>query len=123
MHRIRHNRKRWRTKWPWTKWLPLKVDERFCRECGFAFHEGPLPPEVSHVNFGSVSAVLYPSGGFRRGELVVRIGRVRTGGKGLYLSEFIPLDELADVSAAIEAIGDEVRGVRAQRTPKGFVRG
>jgi hypothetical protein len=28
-HRIRHNRKRWRTKWPWQKWLPLKVDERF----------------------------------------------------------------------------------------------
>jgi hypothetical protein len=123
MHRIRHNRKRWRTKWPWSKWLPLKIDERFCRECGFAYHEGPLPAEVTHVTFGSVSAVVYPSGGFRRGDSVVRIGRVRSSGKGLYLSEFVPLEELADVSDAILAIRDEVRSVRAQRASKGFVRG
>ena len=37
MFRVRNNRKRWRLKWPWRLLFPLKVDERFCRECGMPY--------------------------------------------------------------------------------------
>jgi hypothetical protein len=44
-----------------------------------------------------VSASVYPAGGFRRNEYLVRFGRVRSGSRQLYLSEFIPLQERDDL--------------------------
>jgi hypothetical protein len=109
-NRIRHNRKRWRTKWPW-KWVfPLRIDERFCRECGFPFHEGPLPKPVKSCSSGSVEAVVYPAGGFRRDEYAVQIGRVRSGRGQLYLSELVPVverDDVYNVLAQLEVWFDE----------------
>jgi len=105
MYRIRQQRKRWRTKWPWKRLFPLRVDERYCRDCGFAFHEGPLPKEVAHFESGSVSALVFPAGGFRRNEYLVRFGRVKSGSRQLYLSEFIPAqerDDLFNVLAKLE---------------------
>ena len=97
MNRIRHHRKRWRIRWPWRWLFPLPVDERFCPECRFPFHEGPLPREVAHFDSGSICAVVYPSGGFRRNEYVVKFGRWRTSGRSLYHSEFIPAQDLDDL--------------------------
>src|SRR5262245_21122225 len=77
------------------------VNERFCSECGFPHHDGPLPSEVACFDSGSVSAVIYPAGGFRGKDLLVRFGRVRAGGRQLYLSEFIPTDELEDVLVTV----------------------
>lgn len=97
MYRVKHHRKRWRTRWPWKRVFPLRVDERYCRECGFPFHKGPLPKEIAHFDSGSISALVFPAGGFRRNEYVVRFGRWRAGGKQLYLSEFIPTQDLDDL--------------------------
>ena len=79
----------------------MKMDERFCRACGLPFHEGPLPKESNSFSSGNVTAVVYPAGGFRRNEYVVRIARVKGSGRGLYLSEFIPVNELDDVLSTL----------------------
>lgn len=94
MFRVRNNRKRWRLKCPWRVLFPLRVDERFCRECGMPFHEGPLPREVRRYRDGNGEGLVYSAGGFRRGEFVVRFGRWKSSGPRFFLSEFIPEDEL-----------------------------
>ena len=119
MFRVRNNQKRWRLKWPWRRLWPLKVDERFCRECGMPFHEGPLPQEVNRYRDGNVEGLLFPAGGFRRGEFVVRVGRWKAGGQKFFLSEFIPeeeLDSLLDVvQQAREVYRSRTRARRARR--------
>jgi len=84
-------------RWPWRWIFPLSLNERFCRTCGFPYHDNPLPKETITLASGQVNVVVYPAGGFRRNEYIVRIGRVKSGGKQVFLSEYIPLSELEDV--------------------------
>lgn len=94
MFRIHNNRKRWRTRWPWRWLFPLKIDERFCRECGLPYHEGPLPETVARYRDGQVGAHVFPAGSFRRDEYVVQFGRWKGGFQKQRFSEFIPESEL-----------------------------
>ena len=109
MFRVRNNRKRWRMKWPWRLFFPLKVDERFCRECGMPYHEGPLPKEVGRYRDDYVEALVFPAGSFRRGEFVVRFGRWKGGGQKFFLSEFIPESELDSLITVASQARDEYR--------------
>ena len=114
MYRVRNNQKRWRLKWPWRLFFPLKVDERFCRECGMPFHEGPLPKEVNRYRDGNVEGLLYPAGGFRRGEFVVRVGRWKVGGQKFFLSDFIPEEELDSLLRVVNQAREEYRAHACQ---------
>ena len=119
MFRVRNNRKRWRMRWPWRWLFPLTVNERYCRECGLAYHDGPLPKELARYNEGSVSGLVFPAGGFRRGEFKIRFGRWMGRGDGLFLADFIPEDELDSLLSvaeqAREAYRTRARARRARR--------
>ena len=116
MYRVRNNRKRWRTKWPWKVLFPLKIDERFCRECGLPFHEGPLPKPLGQYYVHNVNALVFPAGGFRQGEYVLRFGRWRPGGKQYYCSEYIPESELDDLLAVAQHARDQLSALRNTRS-------
>ena len=90
MSRIRNNQKRWRLKWPWRLFFPVKVDQRFCRECGLAYHEGPLPEATARYKDGNVEGLLYPTG-------VVHFGVWKTKGNDLFLTDFIPQGKLGSL--------------------------
>jgi hypothetical protein len=68
MYRIQRQRRRWRNRWPFRKWLPAKLDERFCRVCWLPYLNGPLPNEIKQFFAGNVAALLFPAGAvFQRG--------------------------------------------------------
>ena len=108
MYRSRNQRKRWMLKWPWKHFFPLRVDERFCPECKLPFHEGPLPKELACCSVDNIAAFIFPAGGFRRGEYVVRVGRWKTGGKQFYCSEFIPASDIDNVLAVVELAKERI---------------
>lgn len=108
MYRSRNQRKRWRLKWPWKHIFPLRVDERYCRECGMAFHEGPLPSEIKRCFVDNVVAMIFPAGSWRRGEYVIRVGRWKVGGKQFYCSEFIPAADIDQVLAVVKTVREEI---------------
>jgi len=119
MFHVRNDRRRWRLRWPWRWIFPLKVVERYCRECGFAFNDGPLPQEVASYREGDVSLQVFPAGKNRRGELTVRVGRWQSSRQGPYLGDFIPADELDDlVSVAWQALDGYRAGVPDRRAPR-----
>src|SRR5262245_23061098 len=104
MDRIRHGRKRWRTKWPWRWLFPLTIDERVCRRCGLPYHNGPLPKEIAKEQSGNVALIVYPAGGFRRGETVVQVGRWSWRSGNWFHSQFIPTAELDDLFKALSQL-------------------
>ena len=108
MYRSRNQRKRWRLKWPWKHIFPLRIDERYCRECGMAFHEGPLPPEIKRCFVDNVVAMIFSAGGWRSGEYDIRVGRWRVGGRKYYCSEYIPAAEIDKVLAVVRMVRDEI---------------
>ena len=115
MYRVRHGRKRWRTKWPWKRIVPLRVDERFCKECGFTFHEGPLPKEVKHFISSDVAALIYPSGSWGKPSLSTKFGRWKANARSLYLSDYFSLDELEDLSKVTEQAHEYILAQRDRR--------
>jgi hypothetical protein len=117
MYRSRNQRKRWRLKWPWRLIFPLRIDERYCRECGFPFHEGPLPQEIKRCFEDNVVGIIFPAGGWRKGEYVIRVGRWKAGGKQFYCSEFIPAADIDNVVAVVEQVKEEIS--RLQRKSGG----
>ena len=102
MYRIRHGKKRWRTRWPW-RWLyPLKIDERFCSRCGLPYHNGPLPQEVKRFTRGNVGAFIFPAGSWGRGaKYVIRVGRWKSAGRDFSFSEYIPSEDMRDLAAVL----------------------
>jgi len=97
MYRVRRKGKPWRTRWPFKKWWPKKVDERFCPECSLPYVNGPLPKEIAQFHSGNVAAILFPAGDWKRERFVVTIGRWKPSSGRFYLSEFVPDEELDDV--------------------------
>lgn len=112
MYRSRNSRKRWRLKWPWSWLLPLKIDERFCRGCGLSYHEGPIPKPVHEVMVKSISVLVFPAGGWRADDCVVRVGRMKSGGKSFYVSEFIPRAEIDDAITALMMLQEQLSAPR-----------
>jgi hypothetical protein len=104
MYRVRRRGKPWRTRWPLNKWWPQRVDQRFCRECNMPYVNGPLPKEIAQFHSRDVSALLFPAGSWRRGQCSVRLGRWKPSSGRLYLSEFVPCEELDDVENALAQV-------------------
>lgn len=101
------NRNDWRARWPWRWLFPPRINERFCRECGLPYQDGPRPKQVGHFQDDCVSALVFPAGSYRRGDLAVRFGRwVKSHGEP-HLSELIPLAELDSLLTVIQHIQDE----------------
>jgi len=96
MYRVRRNFG-WKTRWPWKMFFIPKVNERFCRKCGMPFQDGTMPAPLDTFDKGNIASCVYPSGGYRKNEVVVRVGRLRAGRDSFYLSEFIPLEDLNDL--------------------------
>lgn len=96
-------------RWPWRWIFPLKVTERYCRECGMSYNDGPLPKEEASYRAGNVCVQVFPGGSFYRDELVVRVGRWQRSFGRPFLSDFIPEKELADLAAVVSWACDDYR--------------
>jgi hypothetical protein len=108
MYRSRNQQKRWQRKRPWKYFISPRVDERFCPECRMPYHEGPLPKEVAQFNSDSVTVFIFPAGGWRKGEYVIRLGRWKAGRKQLFASEFIPDQEIPQLLEVVELARKEI---------------
>lgn len=98
MNRIKHGQKRWRMKWPWNRLFPLRIDERFCRECGLPYHHGPLPKELAQFTSGNVAVVIYPAGNFgNRHTFAMKVGRWKAFSGTFQFSPYIPEEEFEDL--------------------------
>ena len=97
MYRVHKGRKTWRKRWPWRKLFPLKVDERFCRECSLPYHNGPMPEVVKQFIAGNVAALIYPAGNWGRAGFVVKFGRWKAPTHQFYLSEYLPAEDMRDL--------------------------
>jgi hypothetical protein len=65
------------------------------------FQDGPMPNETRRVDEGNIGCVVYPAGGFRKKEVVVRFGRWRASNGRFYLSEFVPQEDLDDLLTVV----------------------
>lgn len=118
MYRVYRGRKRWRTRWPWSRLFPLQLDERFCRHCRQPYHNGPMPKEVKQFSSGSVGALIYPAGSWSRRALSVKFGRWKAGSRELFLSDFISAEDLPDllkVAALAREFVNEWTGTESTR--------
>lgn len=100
MYRVRRKGKGWRNRWPFSRWLPYRLDERFCRECTLPYQNGPLPEPVIQFHRGNVAAVLLPKAGWKE-KYSIRLGRWKPAAGRYFLSEFIPTDELEDLEMVV----------------------
>lgn len=116
MYRARKHRRRWKHRWPWKLFFPLRVNERFCPVCNLPFQDGPLPAEVASVLVGNVTAIILPAGSFRKHDYVVRFGRWRPSGNRFYCSEYIPASELSELIAAAESARSKLAQLQGTRT-------
>lgn len=68
-----------------------------------------MPREVRQYQVGNTGVIVYPAGGFgRRPGFVVRCGRWKASGSKFFLSEFVPLEELADLLAVLQKLQSEM---------------
>lgn len=82
------------------------------------YQDGPMPKEVDRVDRGSVGGLLFPSGGYRKREYVARFGRWRTGKGSFYLSEYVPEEDLADLSEAVQEMRSRITTTRSRMMSK-----
>ncbi len=118
MKHFRNRRKRWRTKWPWKHLFPLRIDERYCKECGQTYHEGPYPTPVADHVIGNIGVIIHPSGDWRRREFVIHAGKWTRSPKGFYLSEIIPENELDDLFEVLEWAEDKLPELRKDQSAR-----
>jgi len=104
MYRVRRNFNHWQTRWPWRLFFFPQVNERFCRKCGMPFQDGPMPKEIRRIDQGNIACLVFPAGGYRKKEVVVRFGRWRAGQGKFYLSEFIPTEDLNDLFTVVSTM-------------------
>jgi hypothetical protein len=99
MYRVKNRRNVWRTRWPWKKFFPPKVDERFCEKCGLIYQYGPMPKPVREFMAGNVTALVFPAGSWRKRELTITFGRWKAPTRQFYLSHYFTHDELRELMA------------------------
>lgn len=119
MYRVRRNRNHWRTRWPFRKVWPPGLNDRFCEKCKQPFIDGPVPDPVHSFQAGSVCAVLYPEGGWKKHRVVVRIGRWKPSAGKFYHSEYLQDDELDDLENVVAQVRDYL-AARAQHSQRRF---
>ncbi len=51
-----------------------------------------------------MGARVYPAGSWSRTSLVVKFGRWRAGSRQLYLSDYVPAEELSDLKQLVEKV-------------------
>jgi hypothetical protein len=112
MFRVRNDRRRWRLRWPWRWLFPIKVVERYCRECGLPYNDGPLPGLEASYRSGNVGAQVFPAGSSCRDELVVRVGRWQRSWGRPFLGDFIPESEMGD----LVSVASQARAAYRERT-------
>ncbi len=117
MYRVRRNRNLWRTRWPFRKWFPPRIDERFCTGCSLPYLNGSVPEKVREFQSGNVAAILYPSGDYRRERLVIQLGRWKPGAGRWFLSTYISEEEVEDLDEVIVQVR-EYLAARA-KAPRG----
>lgn len=110
MYRVRRNNNHWKRRWPWRWFYRPKIDERTCRHCGLPYQNGPLPDSIHRFDVGNIGCLVFPAGGYRQHEKVVRFGRWRAGRSEFYLSEFIPTEDLDDLLKVIVQTQEELKG-------------
>ncbi len=114
MYRSRNYRSRWKSNWLWNWLNPPRVDERFCSKCRMPFHDGPMPKEALSFTVDNVAVLVFPAGGWRKEEFVIRVGRWKAGGKQFYCSEFIPADDIDSLIAAAVKAKEELPSHRTR---------
>lgn len=115
MYRVRRNFG-WKTRWPWKLFFFPKVNERFCPKCSMPFQDGTMPAPLDKFDKGNIAGCVYPSGGYRKNEVVIRVGRLRAGRDSFYLSEFIPLEDLNDLIDVASTLRTRLTKPRNQRS-------
>ena len=115
MYRVRRNFG-WKTQWPWRLFFLPKVNERFCPKCSMPFQDGAMPAPLDTFDKGNIAGRVYPSGGYRKNEVVIRVGRLRAGRDSFYLSEFIPLEDLNDLIDVASTLRTRLTKPRNQRS-------
>jgi hypothetical protein len=93
-----------------------KVNERFCPKCSMPFQDGAMPAPLDTFDKGNIAGRVYPSGGYRKNEVVIRVGRLRAGRDSFYLSEFIPLEDLNDLIDVASTLRTRLTKPRNQRS-------
>ncbi len=53
---------------------------------------------------GQLDVLVFPSGGYRKNEYVLKVGRWKLGGGKLHHSEYVPMDELPDLFRALSQL-------------------
>ena len=104
MYRIRRDPRHWRNRWPWSWLIQPKVNERFCPKCGLPFQDGSMPKVIDRFQVGSIGAEVFPAGTFRQKDIVVHFGRWKASSGKFFLSEFVPIDEVADLLAVVQQV-------------------
>ncbi len=115
MYRVRRHFG-WKTRWPWKLFFFPKVNERFCPKCSMPFQDGTMPAPLATFDKGNITGCVYPSGGYRKNEVVIRVGRLRAGRDSFYLSEFIPLEDLNDLIDVASTLRTRLTKPRNQRS-------
>lgn len=108
MYRVRRDFDRWKQRWPWSWIFRSQVNERFCRKCGLPFQDGPMPKHVQRFQKGNMCALVFPAGGFRKKEFVVRVGRWRASNGRFFCSEYLPTEDLFDALDVLQQAADEL---------------
>jgi hypothetical protein len=94
------------------------VNEKFCRKCGMPFQEGPMPKAIDRFQEGNIGAEVYPAGNFRQREVVVQFGRWKAVSGKFYLSELVPIDEIADLLAVVQQVQQVLTSPRKTRAAR-----
>jgi hypothetical protein len=68
------------------------------------FQDGPMPKAIDRFQVGSIGAEVFPAGTFRQKDIVVHFGRWRASGGRFFLSEFVPINEFAELLDVVQQV-------------------
>jgi len=63
-----------------------------------------MPKVIDRFQVGSIGAEVFPAGTFRQKDIVVHFGRWKASSGKFFLSEFVPIDEVADLLAVVQQV-------------------
>jgi hypothetical protein len=78
------------------------------------FQDGPMPKAIDRFQVGNIGAEVYPAGSFHTKENVVQFGRWKGSSGKFFLSEFVPMNEVAELLAVIQEVQEAL--IKPQKT-------